>query len=511
MPQVKRFSILTWCVWQRFIPLWLVLIALAFVPYQMFSRDLWTDEAFTVTYTALADLEALIDDVRKNEETPPLYFIAVWFWARVFEPSEAAIRSFSTLCGILAIGVFGVFARRWLTPVETFVGGSALALAPLLERLMLVARAYTLSILLALVCIIAFERLYHSPSSRRSAIFYGLSAAALFLTNYFGIALLAAHWVLWLRLVIKRRNEGRQLALTWLLAQMIVVVSFAPWLSSFYYQLNVAPAVLNPAHIDASIFLWLWLSLFMHAPPPSLWLLLWMMVALLLWLAIFLGAMRPIAETRGVILRTFVMPALMFVVVICVLHITTSRYLSTLLPGAALAIGAGWGHLRRRSMPIAILVAVIMISGMAFYRLPELFQPAPTHAWPGLVARVARNVDPQRDVVLFHPPWDRRTFEYYYHGPALTLLGAHSYDDFYYVQGYDFTQSWTQNEALAAIGGSQRVWVFHNPEFYGRAELNLPLPEIGGWRAGNMRLTLHTVPEWLVYGESDMQSLEETP
>src|SRR6476619_4548146 len=84
-----------WANWRAFAPLLWVALLLAFAPYQSLARDLWTDEAFTVSYTAYPSLGTVLDDVRKNEQTPPVYFTLSWLWARVAGQSDVAQRVLS--------------------------------------------------------------------------------------------------------------------------------------------------------------------------------------------------------------------------------------------------------------------------------------------------------------------------------------------------------------------------------------------------------------------------------
>src|SRR5215217_2270872 len=83
--------------WRRLLPLWCVMLMLLFAPWVSFQRDLWTDEAYTASYTAHPTISMVLDDVRKNEETPPISFLLTWVWARAFGQSVVVLRLFSLL------------------------------------------------------------------------------------------------------------------------------------------------------------------------------------------------------------------------------------------------------------------------------------------------------------------------------------------------------------------------------------------------------------------------------
>src|SRR5437762_124027 len=83
----------------RYLPLCCVIlmVALSLMTYRLFQRDLWTDEAFSTSYTHHPSISAMLQDVRKNEETPPVYFIVLWLWSKVVGNSEVALRALSLL------------------------------------------------------------------------------------------------------------------------------------------------------------------------------------------------------------------------------------------------------------------------------------------------------------------------------------------------------------------------------------------------------------------------------
>src|SRR5262249_60504261 len=82
-----------------------------------------------------------------------------------------------------------------------------------------------------------------------------------------------------------------------------------------------------------------------------------------------------------------------------------------------------------------------------------------------LVPQVTARVDPAHDAVVFQSPIEQRTFEYYYTGPALKLLGAHDYDEFYYVQRHRVSAGWTADDVVRETRGNRRVWLFNNSAF----------------------------------------------
>src|SRR5919108_2762416 len=208
--------------WQRFLPLWCVLLLLALLPFSMLQRDLWTDEAFTASYVAHPTLDMVLEDVRRNEETPPIYFLLVWLWARVAGQSEIALRAPSLLLGVLAAALFARCVRRWLAAPEALLAGTILAVAPLVSSYLVEARGYTLTLLLTIVCVAAFERLYRRPESVAALVGYALAATALILTSYFGVAIVVAHNLIWAAALLRWRGAWRRRLVSWCAVQLFV-------------------------------------------------------------------------------------------------------------------------------------------------------------------------------------------------------------------------------------------------------------------------------------------------
>lgn len=84
------------------------------------AQSLWLDEAHSVVQAQREWAEIWIRDARKDPN-PPLYFTILKYWMLAFGTTEAAVRSFSAVCGTIAIlGIF-LFARS--------AGGATLGLA----------------------------------------------------------------------------------------------------------------------------------------------------------------------------------------------------------------------------------------------------------------------------------------------------------------------------------------------------------------------------------------------
>lgn len=167
-------------------------------------QSFWFDEAFTPVHVLHPSLVASMETMAHTENTPPLWYVSVWIWTRIFGTGVVAMRMVSALAGIALVAVVYEIARELAGRRVAIVAGAIAAANPLLVWYSQEARAYelyALSMALALLCFIRAER---QPSARRMAAF-ALTGALALLTHYFAVFLLVP-MSLWL---LRRRERWR--------------------------------------------------------------------------------------------------------------------------------------------------------------------------------------------------------------------------------------------------------------------------------------------------------------
>lgn len=140
--------------------------------------------------------------VPKTESTPPLYYVLVWLWARVFGTHEVGLRSFSALCGTLTIPVMWSLGRRLASERVGLIAAVLTAVSPILFWYSQEARAYSLLVLLSALSLLALARAIEWPSKRRLLAWGALCAVAL-AVHYFAAFLIAGEAV-WLAYALRR-------------------------------------------------------------------------------------------------------------------------------------------------------------------------------------------------------------------------------------------------------------------------------------------------------------------
>jgi mannosyltransferase len=196
---------------------------------------LWLDEALTVDIARLPlhDLPSYL----KRDGAPPLYYVLLHFWIRLFGQSNDAVRSLSGVIGVLTLPVawlcgqrFGGRAVAWTTLV-------LVASAPFAVYYATEARMYALVILLTGLGFLALQRAVTKPRPG-NLVAVAVVTAALLYSQYWSLYL-AGVVALWLVVsVVRARRRGHPEDAPWpaLLAVAAGFLLFVPWVPIFLYQ-----------------------------------------------------------------------------------------------------------------------------------------------------------------------------------------------------------------------------------------------------------------------------------
>jgi mannosyltransferase len=192
------------------------------------QQSFWFDEATTWGIVAHG-LHHVLAAVPRTESTPYTYYVLLWLWSKVFGISEAGLRSFSALCGLLVIPVLYAAGRRLAGERAGLIAALLAAVNPLLFWYAQEARAYSLLLLLASVSVVTWLRLLDAPDRRR-ALGWGLSGAAALAAHYYAAVLVAAEAAALAVVLARRRQLSGSLLVAGLAPILIVGGALLPLL-----------------------------------------------------------------------------------------------------------------------------------------------------------------------------------------------------------------------------------------------------------------------------------------
>jgi 4-amino-4-deoxy-L-arabinose transferase-like glycosyltransferase len=198
-------------------------LAAALRLFRLPFQNVWLDETATLTSALQPSMAGVVKTIIITERIPPFYPLLLHFWTGLFGHSPVSIRLPSAICGVLAVPVTFLVARRFLGTKTALIAALLLAVAPFHVWHSQEARNLTLMILLNMFSI-HFFLAWMEDSGKTGAhparafwLYLAFTFLALY-TYYFSIFTLCAQNVLFMRQ--RRPGQGRP----WVAAQGALAV-----------------------------------------------------------------------------------------------------------------------------------------------------------------------------------------------------------------------------------------------------------------------------------------------
>jgi hypothetical protein len=201
--------------------------------------DLWLDEALTVNIAKLP-----LDRLRPallHDGAPPLYYVVLHFWMRVFGSSTTAVRALSGVLGVVAIGLGALAVRVW-SPSATrarvlaTLGAVVVASSPYAIHYSTEVRMYALTIVLGLLGVVLAAPAWRDPTPTR-LVGITIVTAGLLYTQYWSFFLVGVIGLGLLVASVRGAEPVARAARRLLLAVVVGVALFLPWWPTFSAQL----------------------------------------------------------------------------------------------------------------------------------------------------------------------------------------------------------------------------------------------------------------------------------
>jgi uncharacterized membrane protein len=199
----------------------------------------WIDEGISV---GIADRPiGGIPGVLREDGSPPLYYLLLHLWIRVFGTSEVAVRSLSLVCATLAVPAAWWAARTLFGGRAGWMAALLTATNPFLTTYAQEARMYALVALLGVVACGCLGRvLAAAPTTaerRPWALGSAVTLAAMLYAHNWALFFAVAWGGAWLVLLARARGEQRGALLqSGLIAFGGALVLWLPWIPTVLYQ-----------------------------------------------------------------------------------------------------------------------------------------------------------------------------------------------------------------------------------------------------------------------------------
>jgi len=191
-------------------------------------RSFWEDETLTARL-AVMDFKSIVEE-RAGNNHPPLYWLSVAAWGRVFGYDEWGLKSFSLVWLSLAFYLLYRLTVEVLNKRAARMAAVLFSLSPFVLTYGHNARYYAMSAALSLLIALS-AYLYRATGRAPYLGVYIAVAIALSYTMYMSVAILLAVNLWWL-IVWQRSPRAGHGVLGWAMGQALVGLVFLPWLST---------------------------------------------------------------------------------------------------------------------------------------------------------------------------------------------------------------------------------------------------------------------------------------
>ncbi|HTP11176.1 MAG TPA: glycosyltransferase family 39 protein [Anaerolineae bacterium] len=226
---------------KRWLLLFIILLAFALRVFHLDTQSIWYDEGLSIQLAQQDPAQAIA--LSATTDHPPLHTLLLGGWMRVAGASDFVVRYLSVFCGILVVVLTYVLGKRYDERTGLIAAG-LMALAPLAIYYSQETRGYMLLTALILTSILAVLRLLNDDRRKRVWFTYIAAMALALYTHYFAAFAWAAinvGWgIVWFMTSDHTKTgqgEGRfRLFASWILAQLIVLTCFLPWIPNALAQ-----------------------------------------------------------------------------------------------------------------------------------------------------------------------------------------------------------------------------------------------------------------------------------
>jgi 4-amino-4-deoxy-L-arabinose transferase-like glycosyltransferase len=241
----------------------ILLLAFGLRLYRLGAQSLWYDEGFSV-YLAQMDPAQIVARTAADIQ-PPLYYLLLHGWIRLWGGGEAAVRSLSLLFGLLSVPlIYGLAWQLFRRQAAGLAAAFLLAVSPVHLWYSQETRMYTLLVFLSLLSGVCLLRAVQAQTAGRSWAWwaaFALSGVAALYTHYYAAFVLVsqAFYALWV--AAQRRFHPRYATGGGLAAGLAILLAYLPWLPHLLtrYDADVSywpgQLKLGEALVDTAVFI----------------------------------------------------------------------------------------------------------------------------------------------------------------------------------------------------------------------------------------------------------------
>jgi mannosyltransferase len=452
-------------VWGRVcLLLGIVLFGLALRVHDLEKESLWRDEVYSVNMA----LEKFSEIIKTKDTNPPLYYLVLTRWMKVFGHSEGAVRFPSVIFGVVSIVLIYRHGKELFSESAGIVSAAILSVSTFHIYYSQEARAYSLMVCLALLSNLFYWR-FGTRKKAAGVAGYIICSVLLIYTHVYGLFVILsqnAHFAVfrW-RKSNKEEVQGKE----WLLIQGIIWLCFLPWVGILISQsIGVAKTdfwIQEPQIRD------LYKTIVAFIGHDKL---VWLYLLLLFFTFVMASFQRKrekggVEESRSVagdheIAKGLETSKLMFLLMLFFCSVVLPFFISktlapifvaryTIVGAVALYLGIGFtiAKVPWRLLRHGLLFVIILLSVMNTWQ--RYYKPITREQWRDSAAYMDRN-SMDGDLILFNTSGSVAAFKYYSDKETVKTIPL-TYSD--------SIRSRSNTEYVyAVLGEHERVWTVLN-------------------------------------------------
>jgi 4-amino-4-deoxy-L-arabinose transferase-like glycosyltransferase len=394
--------------------------------------SLWCDEAQFLWIVRMPTLRAMIEFLWQHESHPPLFYMLMRGWLGVFGDSELAALSLPILLGTALIPAAHYVANRVFSSYTGPIAAALITASPVLANYSGQVRPYSLLPLLCLTSVYLMWRGLGGGGGARIWAAQAVISLAMLLTHNWAWMVFGAEASVVAICLLAGRLSSTIFG-QWLVAQIVVIAGYAPWVRALLYQVR------NAGYGPRSVNLIEAISIFAEMMTSLPWVVVAWLTLPLIVVAATQVRYRSARENIGPFLDTWGFALLLFAG-IPVIAFATAVFLSyrnnlchrlcliTLTP--CIIVVMAFLISSRSSWPrllCGLLVSTYLLSSL------ELLGWKKANA-AALAEAVAARAE-QSDIVVITPCWHASSFDHYFKLKNLQIVypynvtaGAIAYD-----------------------------------------------------------------------------------
>ncbi len=413
------------------IPLGLILLNFILKIIFLGRQDVAMDEPFTIYYSQ-AGFSSLFG-MLKTENNPPLFFLLMHFWVRVFGISAFSVRFMPFLFSTLTVPVIYLIGKRFFSIQSGTVASLIFTFSNYHLAFSHEARVYPLFTLLTCLSMNFFLSLIKNPEKKTTFRLLILSNILLIYSHFFGFFVIGIQ--LLSCLVFKDTNKAGKACLKAQIITLFCYLPYFPVLFGRFYASSGGTWIFPPIISDLYTMVWR----FSNVPVMTVFFLLLFTAALVKYFRTGRNISEHLSPFQKVLLVWFFVPYLFIFLISYKLPMFLDRYLVFVSVSFYLLVGQSIVYIYGSRKVLFYILSVLAVGGMLLTFHPNLNN----HRRLKKVVEVIYHLKQKDTPVIICPEWFDLGFTYYYNQE--------------YFRDYGNLKLKLQNELIFPVNNSEQI------------------------------------------------------